>query len=594
MAYPAVHRLGPGFLILIGAWCASAQNATPPKATQVAPGTTLSVTTRLVQVAAVVHDRDGKQIRGLALGDFTVLDQGVPQQIAHFSEIAEQRLFPPPPPLAPNVFSNRFEDIGPAPANAVVLLLDALNTGSEDLSYARLQTTKFLQNLSSPTPVAVYALEPHLRILQEFTVDRSLSLKALEFFSAATSSELSGSVEEAPDFLLSGQEAQRYEEFLDRARDMNAASNRHYMIRRVEKTVIALNEIAHHLSGVPGRKSLIWISGGFPVAVALDGNLRIESESEPRSFAPLIEGAARALTSSNIAIYPVDARGLMTYSGFHASIRSVRPDKPLSLSSITAAEMATMDTLAERTGGRAFYNSNDIAGALAKSSEDGQTSYLLDFYPSHGKWDGSFHAIKVLVNYPGAHVRSRRGYYAKPDTVDNLVAREAGLLATLWDPVDATGLGFRVAVEAPESRNNPVITLILSIPWREVLLQGEDGSWKGGLELLCLQRDAQGKELSLEQRHIDLAFEESRLEDLQHNGFHIAHRLSLASATKFLRVVVSDSLTHQIGSVRVPVRSLLEKMQPAVPAAAVGHSQLPRKCIHRALRNTFAMLVLTE
>src|SRR5229473_4842329 len=187
------------FLTLSGTWCASAQNTSAPQISKTAPGATVSVTTRLVQIAVVVHDKNGKPVRGLALGDFTVLDQGVPQTIAHFSEVAEQPPAPSPAPLALNVFSNRFEDIGPAPANAVVLLLDALNTRSEDLIYARLQTSKFLQNLSTPTPVAVYALEPNLRILQEFTVDRSLSLKALEFFSAATSSELSGSVEEAPD-----------------------------------------------------------------------------------------------------------------------------------------------------------------------------------------------------------------------------------------------------------------------------------------------------------------------------------------------------------------------------------------------------------
>jgi len=564
------------FLTLSGTWCASAQNTNAPQISKTAPGATVSVTTRLVQIAVVVHDKNGKPVRGLARGEFTVLDQGVPQSIAHFSEIAEQPPAPSPAPLAPNVFSNRFEDIGPAPANAVVLLLDALNTRSEDLFYARLQTNMFLQQLSSPTPVAVYALRPRLQILHEFTVDRTVSLRALERFSAATSGELSGSVEEAPDAQVAGQAAQSYQEFLDRAREMNAAMNRHYEIRRVEETVTALNEIAYHLSGVPGRKSLIWISAGFPISVGLDGNLIMSRLTGPQSFSPLIEKAARALTSSNIAIYPVDARGLMTYSGFHASVHNVRPDEPPSLTAITAGEIATMDALADKTGGQAFYNSNDIAGALAKSSADGQTSYLLDFYPTHGKWDGSFHAIHVLVNRPGAHVRSRRGYYAKPDTSNNLRAREASLLEALWNPVDATGMSFRLAIEAPPSRNAPAVTLVFSIPWREVLLEGLDGSWKGGLELLFLQNDAQGKNLSLEQRHIDLAYEDSRLEELQRDGFRIPRALSLASATDSLRVVVSDSLTHQIGSVRVPLRSLLERMQPAVPTTAVGDSRLPR------------------
>ena len=119
MLNPVLRRLG--LLTLCGAWCTHAQNPTSPQASKTAPVTTLSVTTRLVQVAVVVHDRNGKSVRGLALRDFTVLDQGVPQTIAHFSEVAEQPPAPSPAPLALNVFSNRFEDIGPAPANAVVL-----------------------------------------------------------------------------------------------------------------------------------------------------------------------------------------------------------------------------------------------------------------------------------------------------------------------------------------------------------------------------------------------------------------------------------------------------------------------------------------
>jgi hypothetical protein len=136
-------------------------------------------------------------------------------------------------------------------------------------------------------------------------------------------------------------------------------------------------------------------------------------------------------------------------------------------------------------------------------------------------------------------------------------------------------MGFRLAIEAPPSRNDHVITLVFNSPWREVLLERREGSWKGGLEALFLQRDAQGKDLLLEQRHIDLVFEDSQLDELRHDGFRIARPLSLAPATEVLRVVVSDSSTHQMGSVRAPVRSLLEKLQPALPAAAANSPPQP-------------------
>src|SRR5262249_33083627 len=134
--------------------------------------------------------------------------------------------------------------------------------------------------------------------------------------------------------------------------------------------------------------------------------------------------AADALIDAQIAIYPVDARGLVPSSYFDASSsgrdnlgRSLsRPGRLGAAMSQESAQLqavhGTMNDMAERTGGRAFYNRNDIDGAIRQSVRDGSTYYTLAYYPSNKKWNGKFRKIQIKVNRPGVKLRHRLGYYA--------------------------------------------------------------------------------------------------------------------------------------------------------------------------------------
>jgi hypothetical protein len=72
----------------------------------------------------------------------------------------------------------------------------------------------------------------------------------------------------------------------------------------------------------------------------------------------------------------------------------------------------TMDTLAEQTGGRAFYNRNDLDTAVRESIVDGATYYTLGYYPTNKTLDGHYRKIRVRVTRSGVSLRYRLGYYA--------------------------------------------------------------------------------------------------------------------------------------------------------------------------------------
>ena len=126
-----------GFAVLLAGLAMSGQQ--PPRSANV-PATVLRVTTRLVLVDVVVTDKSGNPVTDLTRDDFTLLENSKPQRIATFSlenPGGSVQQVAAPPPLPPNVFTNKPEYRLP-PGPLTVLLLDALNTPMQDQAYAQI------------------------------------------------------------------------------------------------------------------------------------------------------------------------------------------------------------------------------------------------------------------------------------------------------------------------------------------------------------------------------------------------------------------------------------------------------------------------
>ena len=151
----------------------------------------------------------------------------------------------------------------------------------------------------------------------------------------------------------------------------------------------------------------MWVSSSFPVTLGYDKfNLEWTNDTG-EDFAADVERAARALTDADIAVYPVDARGLLG-----SNINANEDDLDAHIGDPTDGDthlptrgppetFVTMRLLAERTGGKAFYGTNDISGAIRQAMNDCRVTYTLGYYPADVKWDGSFHELKVKVAAPG-------------------------------------------------------------------------------------------------------------------------------------------------------------------------------------------------
>jgi VWFA-related protein len=551
------------FLSASGTASVRAQTPSPNPPSGQAP-LVLKATTRLVQISVVVHNKKGELVEGLKKEDFTVLDQGKEQQIAAFSATsATPRDAAFNPPLPPNVFSNRGSSAAANPDSVTVILFDALNTAIQDQFYARQQVLKFLRQLQPQDHVAIYVLTTKIIVLNEFTQDASSLLQAIEKFGGYPSGQQDAAnpdprPAEQSIFMTKTPEtdvmASRLRDFLDAA---DGKISDFANINRAATTTSAIEAIANHVARIPGRKNLVWVSASFPIGIGFDGESLGQPGRENRLFSEELDHAARALNQANMAIYPVDARGLMTRA--HSSaMNSSRFDLRFPARDLGPDQrnFDTMIVLADRTGGEASYKTNDIEGAVQRAIADGQYTYTLGFYPTHGKWDGKFHELKVRVNEKGLTLRHRKGYFALPDPPVGPDENEAALNAAIGSPVEWTNLDLEVTLKAFDLSAR-TIDIQVGLDPHELSLASKDGRWSDTLYLLFGQLGAGDKVITSEKESLGLNLKPETYERLMKTGTKFNGRLVLSPDVVNLRVIAQDTGSGAVGTLTIPIKKYL-------------------------------------
>src|ERR1700678_4379462 len=176
----------------------------------------------------------------------------------------------------------------------------------------------------------------------------------------------------------------------------------------IETTMNAFLEIAWSLSGVPGRKSLIWATGGSPFEISSPAQL-----PGPGYLAPLYERTMQALAAAQISVYPVDVRGLVENTSAAVASGS-GPKLANQIGNLAHFQQSTIDTLnefADMTGGKAFYNTNDLASSFKRAADDASSYYLANYYLDTNNNHAGWRNLKVKVARKDAEVRARKGFF---------------------------------------------------------------------------------------------------------------------------------------------------------------------------------------
>ncbi len=360
-------------------------------APQPAETPTIRVTAREVLLDVLVVDKSGQPVTGLKASDFSVSEQGQPQVIRRLNEhhaMAAEELnkLASAPELPPNTFSNY------TPARntnaSIVLLLDAMDSPIEAQMVMRQQLIKFLKNMQPGPPVAIFQLDTEMHLIQGFTSD--------------------------PKVLLAAAESKRDMPTLAKP----TAAPRSYTYDAVYRRTLmdnlrgGMRMLGGYLAAYPGRKNLIWFTGRIPMTRTgfgfgnpfRDGMTVTDSEDEASELTDV-------LLVSRIAVYPVDTFGLVAMpSSFGAASRG--GIQPMRGGIPGFDNHANMDEIAQQTGGKAYYNTNDFTRVIEDVIRTGSSYYSIAYGTTNTKWNGEFRSIKVAVDRPDVQLQHKNGYYA--------------------------------------------------------------------------------------------------------------------------------------------------------------------------------------
>jgi VWFA-related protein len=560
----------------------------------------IRATTRMVAVDVVVIDRDGHPVTDLTKGDFTVFEDGRPQTIATFSassaplSTGRNGL---PPLLPPHVTTNR-PDVIEADDHIAVLLLDGLNTPPQSQQYLKQQMLKWVaEHLDPRRKLAVVVLSEKLAVLQDFTSNPLLLKAALERYQSSSAAvarnggerDLSSTEITAPEISLPSQAVGGPAATISDP-TMPATSGGSsdtiqndiaYMMRRFEKnasnfardvrvsiTLDALQQIARYLAGQRGRKSLLWFSTGFPIAVT---GINPEDMATARTYGDKLRATTNLLNDAHVAIYAIDASGLLagnisdpSQSGRDANGRiALTVEANRKLSTEDFARMTTNDTLeraADDTGGR-FFHGNDIANSIALSLQDSSSYYLLGYYPSNKKFDGRFRQVRVKVNMPGLNTRSRQGYFAIEPSQAQKNSKQNDFKAAISSNVlPSTQVTF-MARAIPPARNTDLVVEFAvdssTISFETVATAEGAASPVArkncnlNFEVQAYTREGKFVRAAVQEAKADLELQS--YERVLRQGVPMKVPISLAPGNYVLRLGVRDNHTGLFGTAEIPV-----------------------------------------
>ncbi len=391
-------------------------------------GTSIPVITtsvRRVVVDVVVTDAKGEMVRGLTGKDFQVAEDGKPQTVLSFDRYGFEQQPDYMPPKLPATPPNTFFNLPSAPEKGplYILLLDLVNMDNEDQMagtaeqhsdqiIARQQLVKFIQSKPEGSRFAIFVFSDGLHLVQGFTSDRTKLYEAVNPHVSRP---------HVPEVFLMGRNFGRGDP---------------------HTSIAVLNQLAGHLDSLPGRKNLIWFSGGFPLALSPSG-------ADGPEYSGQIKATLNRLTQDQVAIYPVDCRGVVsgnwhgqngmivegqeakeieageggapdaghggaTDPGANSGVQSVAAKTSGAGvgNNLLLGSYSVADQIAQLTGGRAFYSSNDVAGELTEATHAGEAYYTLSYAPTNKLYNGKLRNINVsLPQSKGDALAYRRAYF---------------------------------------------------------------------------------------------------------------------------------------------------------------------------------------
>jgi VWFA-related protein len=523
-----------------------------------------------ITVDVVVLGRDGQPVRGLTKADFTVLEDGQPQEVVSFEAREMQAVaVEAPDPVAEHVVSNAI----PRTGRVVALVVDDLGIKVEGMSDVKRAVVPWLTSqVDARDEVTLITTSGDVWWSDRIDRGRADLLAVLERIrgkkqtGGAPNEGMSDWEAHQIDLEWDGGVAGRVVDDWFRSgacfRTPDEEASRRNCLQRVGSLAREMqNSIGIHaaavfdtverlsqgLSGGRSRKSIVIFSEGL---------LR---DPEIRGEARAIDAARRA----NAAVYFVDSRGLLALMSEAQAARSGPGPTVGSVGSKifegTTLMVAGGENLAEETGGFLFTNNNGLNAGLVRATNEASTYYLLGYQPA-GRASDKWRKLQVRVDRPDVKVRARKGYFPtlpapapsakakKNDKKDGGKPPEARIDPTVLAGGEVGGIPLRLAAYVFDAAAPTLarVMVALDVGTAPFTAPGTEGGGKVTLELMLLgaSRD-KGVVFPIRER-IEATL---RAKGAHPEWWTFTRELRLPAGVSQLRAVVRDVSTGRAGAV---------------------------------------------
>lgn len=506
--------------------------------------------TTLVDFTVVAVDARGNPVVDLRKDEISIVEDDASREVAFFQ--FEGSTAPGSPtggkasPLTPGTFTNRTEYAPNAPRHLIALVLDLINTSTAGQVQLQAELVYYLKRLPQDAHVGLYVINEHAVAVHDFTQDAQSLRTRLEKGDITVNARGFASTRDTQGMLANARPEQQsaLSALLEAQGRSQGDLNMQISKLRRRLTLAALDSVGHHLAGLPGRKSMVWISHGFALT------------DDYGTYADQVSDTSRRLATQNVAVYPFEAGGVGGDSSVHVtdqgfgSTKGHTPSPNTFGATVTnqnsgvdrGRTQGTGELIAGITGGRVVRNNNDPPAGLRAASDDLRGTYSVGFYAVAAP-DNRWHRLRVRVSRPGVTVRHRQGYLAASTAADQTQEwREGQWNDIAYRPLISTD----VQLDARGTFDGRVLKLALDVQRDDLHFRKADASLVADVEVAVVEKANEPTNVRVQSVSIDLSSQTTLPATVP-----VASEFTLNPQTTSVRLIVRDKSTGRYGSVDI-------------------------------------------
>ncbi|MBI4903267.1 MAG: VWA domain-containing protein [Acidobacteria bacterium] len=501
-------------------------------------------TTSLVVVDVSVKDKSGKVIEGLKQEDFTVLEDGKPQKIGVFEFMQLSSEPDPPPPLSLNdqlalpetpkrtITVQKPGEVQYHNKRLLVFFFDFSSMGIPEQLRAQEAALEYLdKKITKDDVISVLLYASGINVLSDFTSDRQALATVVKTLPIGEMAELADMAETDDE----------------NGEDTGAAfvaDESEFNLYNADRKLAAIQKAAKMLGALPEKKAMIYFSAGV-------GKTGTDNQAQ-------LEASINAAVKANLSIYPVDTRGLMAEPPGGGAAKAGSKGAGIfsgaaynSQRSNINNSQETLATLASDTGGKAFFDSNEIVAGITQAQQDIRSYYILGYYSGNSAEDGRYRKITVKLNGKlQAKLEHRPGYFAnkvwtKMSGNDKEQQMQEALSA--GEPLTELPLALQVNYFRI-SPTNYYVPVSIKIPGSAVALAAKGGGSVTQLDFAGQIQDEQKNVAGNVRDHINIKLDQGSAAKSSRKSYQYDAGFVLAPGRYRMKFLVRENISGKMGT----------------------------------------------